>query len=79
MCRDENEDEIGASNYECRVTFAGINAGGDKDVTLVWATGNNGSGYWPDWAFEQARLALLHGKKSSLALRANHAVIPDLA
>ena len=55
--------EISAVLYECTVTFAGISANGVKDVTLVWATGNLGSDDWPDWAFEQARLALLHGKK----------------
>lgn len=67
MSKEEDQDGVSAAAlYECTVTFVGVNARGDKDVTLVWATGNKGSSNWPDWAFEQARLALLHGKKVSV-------------
>lgn len=54
---------LGVSSYVCNVAFAGQASSGSFHVQVNVVNGGGFSSTWPQWAFDQARSALLHGKR----------------
>ncbi len=55
--------EVGSKGYFCKIAFAGQVSNGIYNVQFNADNGSGHSSTWPAWAFELAKLALLHGKK----------------
>lgn len=53
----------GMESFVGRVAFAGQRSSGSYSVQFNADGGSGYSSQWPEWAFNQAQVALLHGKK----------------
>ena len=55
--------ELGLSSFIGSIAFAGQTSSGSYSVQFNADGGSGYSSTWPQWAFEQAKSALLYGKK----------------
>lgn len=60
---DQLVTALGSKGYFGKVAFAGQTSSGSYNVQFNVDNAGGYSSTWPQWAFELAKLSLLHGKK----------------